>query len=107
MKEKDVDEEKKLQIRQRYQKHVTYLMNRRKELGITQQDIADACCVTKNYISAVERGINICSAEILLAYEDKLGLHTQTKSSEITEFENLTDDEKKKLLEVAKIILKK
>ena len=41
---------------------------------VTQKEMADACGLSKNYISAMERGINKCSAQTLIAYANKLNM---------------------------------
>lgn len=41
---------------------------------VTQQEMATACGLSKNYISALERGINKCSAQTLIAYAAKLDM---------------------------------
>ena len=50
------------------------LQEYRKAKGITQAEMAKACGLSKNYISAVERGINNCSAKTLIAYAVKLDM---------------------------------
>lgn len=35
---------------------------------VTQQEMADFCKLSKNYISALERGVNKCSVKTLLHY---------------------------------------
>lgn len=50
------------------------LQEHRKAKGITQAEMAKACGLSKNYISAVERGINNCSAKTLITYATKLGI---------------------------------
>ena len=50
------------------------LQEHRKAKGITQAEMAKACGLSKNYISAVERGINNCSAKTLIAYATKLDI---------------------------------
>lgn len=39
---------------------------------VTQQEIAEACGLSKNYISAIERGVNKVNAETLIAYAQRL-----------------------------------
>ena len=41
---------------------------------ITQAEMAAACGLSKNYISALERGINKCSAQTLITYASKLDM---------------------------------
>ena len=42
--------------------------------GVTQREMADACGLTKNYISALERGLNKCNAHTLIVYAEQLGI---------------------------------
>lgn len=44
----------------------------RKREQITQQEMAEACGLTKNHISALERGCNTCNAQTLIEYAKKL-----------------------------------
>ena len=41
---------------------------------ITQAEMALACHLSKNYISAIERGVNKCTAQTLIAYAEKLDM---------------------------------
>ena len=50
------------------------LQEHRKAKGITQAEMAKVCGLSKNYISAMERGINNCSAKTLIAYAIKLDM---------------------------------
>ena len=44
----------------------------REDAHVTQKEMADACSLSKNYISALERGVNKCSVLTLLGYCEKL-----------------------------------
>lgn len=46
----------------------------RKNKGVTQEEMAKHCHVTKNHISALERGIYTCSAPTLIGYTEKLDI---------------------------------
>ena len=46
----------------------------RRSCKVTQQEMAAACGLSKNYISAMERGINKCSAQTLITYANKLNM---------------------------------
>nr|WP_296009277.1 helix-turn-helix transcriptional regulator [uncultured Blautia sp.] len=50
------------------------LQNFRKEAHIQQQEMADYCGLSKNYLSAMERGINKCNAHVLISYARKLNV---------------------------------
>lgn len=46
----------------------------RKKGNITQEEMAKYCQVSKNHISALERGIYTCNAFILITYAQKLNI---------------------------------
>ena len=46
----------------------------RESKKITQAEMAQACHLSKNYISAIERGVNKCTAQTLIAYAEKLDM---------------------------------
>ena len=46
----------------------------REQAHLTQKDIADACGLSKNYISAIERGIHKCNAKTFIAYGKMCGI---------------------------------
>ena len=46
----------------------------RQSRKITQQEMAKYCHVSKNHLSALERGVYTCSVPILLAYAEKLNI---------------------------------
>lgn len=50
------------------------LQDLREQHGVTQQEIADCCGLSKNHISAVERGLNGGSIKLLIAYRMLLDL---------------------------------
>ena len=50
------------------------LQRYREGARITQQEIADAAGLTKNYISAVERGVHKCNAQTFIIYAQKCGV---------------------------------
>lgn len=56
----------------------------RKAKNQTQKDVADACGLTKNYISALERGCSKCTVKTLMGYCKCL----QMTPSEILGFED-------------------
>ena len=41
---------------------------------VTQQEIADATGLTKNYISSIERGVHKCNAQTFIVYAKKCGV---------------------------------
>ena len=50
------------------------LQRYRESAKITQQEIADATGLTKNYISSIERGVHKCNAQTFIAYAKKCGV---------------------------------
>ena len=48
------------------------LQSYREGAKVTQQDIADATGLTKNYISSIERGVHKCNAQTFIAYAKKV-----------------------------------
>lgn len=49
------------------------LQRARKKHGVHQSELCDACGLTKNHISAVERGVSKASIKMLIGYCEKLG----------------------------------
>ena len=78
--------------------------------------MADYCGLSKNYLSAMERGINKCNAHVLISYAKKLnvsldvltGLSSTGKEAIIPELktvlENMSHENQKKLLEILNIL---
>lgn len=50
------------------------LKNARESRGVTQAEMCDYVGLSKNHISAIERGVSKASVEMLLGYCKKLGL---------------------------------
>ena len=50
------------------------LQSYREGAKVTQQEIADATGLTKNYISSIERGVHKCNAQTFIAYAKKCGV---------------------------------
>lgn len=46
----------------------------RESAKVTQQEMADECGLSKNYISALERGVNKCNVQTLIGYCRKLNV---------------------------------
>lgn len=95
------------------------LQDFRKEAHIQQQEMADYCGLSKNYLSAMERGINKCNAHVLISYAKKLNVSldilTGLQSSLKTEtdtilpelkaiIEKMSYENQKKLLEILNIL---
>ena len=87
----------------------------RQSRKVTQQEMADACGLSKNYISAMERGINKCSAQTLIAYARKLNMSLdelvgKEKSVILPELRALLEQTdmqtQKKILDMIRLMLK-
>lgn len=50
------------------------LQRYRESHKVTQAEMAKACGLSKNYISAMERGIHACSAKTLIEYAKTLNI---------------------------------
>ena len=51
------------------------MLQRYREVAkVTQQEIADATGLTKNYISSIERGVHKCNAQTFIIYAKKCGV---------------------------------
>ena len=50
------------------------LQSYREGAKVTQQEIADATGLTKNYISNIERGVHKCNAQTFIVYAKKCGV---------------------------------
>lgn len=87
----------------------------RQEKNVTQEEMAKACGVSKNYLSVIERGLNTCSSHMLITYAETLhisldaltGIDENTKGI-LPELGNalrqLSPQDQKKVLDVIKII---
>ena len=85
----------------------------RESRKVTQAEMALACELSKNYISAMERGVNKCSAKTLIAYAGKLGMSIDeivgTDNIKIIpvlrqKLEELSDEDQEKILKVIRIL---
>lgn len=50
------------------------LQSYRESAKVTQQEIADATGLTKNYISSIERGVHKCNAQTFIIYAKECGV---------------------------------
>ena len=78
--------------------------------------MAAACGLSKNYISAMERGINKCSAQTLITYANKLNMSLDElvgnrKSAVLPELrmllESTDENTQRKIIEVIRQMTKK
>ncbi len=87
--------------------------------GVTQQEMADACGLSRNYLSAMERGVNKCNANTLITYARVLNMsideivwgekgRTHKGDSIIPDLKralkDMPEDEQKKVLRIIEII---
>ena len=88
----------------------------RRSCKVTQQEMAAACGLSKNYISAMERGINKCSAQTLITYANKLNMSldelvVNRKSAVLPELrmllESTDENTQRKIIEVIRQMTKK
>ena len=88
----------------------------RRSCKVTQQEMAAACGLSKNYISAMERGINKCSAQTLITYANKLNMSLDElvgnrKSAVLPELrmllESTDENTQRKIIEVIRQMTKK
>ena len=90
------------------------LLQQARELaGKTQADIESSTGMSKNHVSAIERGLSKGSIELLLGYSDCTGLSpndilqisdSAVRSDLMVELSKLSDDEQKKILAIIKIL---
>ena len=67
--------------------------------NVTQAEMADFCGLSKNHISAIERGLYSCTLKILMKYAMKLNLSLDTLAGlEVNEFTKEFTEEKPKIL---------
>lgn len=52
------------------------LQSARKALGITQEELAESLCVGRNHITRMERGIRVCSIDLLVEISALLSVTT-------------------------------
>jgi len=79
-----VNRQKPSPIEEKYAKMIRNMKKIREEKGVTQQEIANDCGLSKNYVSSLERGVNRCSAETLIGYAECLGVPVSSLVGEMT-----------------------
>lgn len=90
------------------------LQHHRELAKVTQQEMAEACGLSKNHISALERGMNKCSVQTLLGYCEKLN-KTPNEILDIKSFgiipelqvllSSMDEEQQKKILNMIKAIM--
>lgn len=96
-----------LQFRQRLQRY-------RESAKVTQQEIADATGLTKNYISSIERGVHKCNAQTFITYAKKCdvsldemaGLVPKSKLNRklIKKISEMSEDEQERALKILELM---
>lgn len=76
------------------------LQEAREAAGVRQADMCEPCGLTKNHISAVERGISMASVKMLLGYCRKLSMSPDEVLQVKKEEEKIDPDLKKMLIEM-------
>ena len=88
----------------------------RKERGITQADMAKACGLSPNYVSALERGVYQPNAETLIRWAKACGISIDSLAGNMpsdkiipelrTILESLPPDIQRKIYEMIRIAMK-
>lgn len=83
---------------------------------VTQAEMAKACNLSKNYISVIERGVNKCTAQTLIAYAETLDMSLdeltgrEKTGSIIPELQRnlaaMEPEQQKKILQIINLITK-
>lgn len=85
----------------------------RRNARVSQEEMSAYCGLSRNYISAVERGLYKCNVYILIDYAKKLGISldilTGLDNYEILpelqhELQNTKPENQRKMLEILKIL---
>ena len=102
-------------VSQEYRNMVKKMKQERESRGITQQEVAHKCNLTKNYISSLERGLNKCSAETLILYAKAINVPVSVLVGDMADQEidpelqsfiaSLDSKTQKKILNVIKAML--
>ena len=81
---------------------------------VTQQDIADATGLTKNYISSIERGVHKCNAATFIAYAKKCGASldemagliptTKLNRKLLQKLSDMSEDEQNRALKILELM---
>ena len=90
------------------------LQSYREGAKVTQQDIADATGLTKNYISSIERGVHKCNAQTFIAYAKKCGVSldemaglvpkSKLNRNLIKKISEMSEDEQERALKILELM---
>ena len=92
------------------------LQKYRENAKVTQKQMADACGCSKNYLSAVERGINKVNVSVLTGYARTLGMSLdelagfETKGEILPELRTalyeMDEDQQRKVLQMIELMMR-
>ena len=71
-----------------YKKLGTRVRKKRKQLGISQEQLSEACCLSSAYIGIIERGNRKLSVETLIKIANALNVNTDYLLGDSTNFDN-------------------
>lgn len=90
------------------------LQRYRESAKVTQQEIADATGLTKNYISSIERGVHKCNAQAFIVYAKKCGVSLDEMAGLIPKsklnrkllqkLSDMTEDEQERALKILELM---
>ena len=90
------------------------LQRYRESAKVTQQEIADATGLTKNYISSIERGVHKCNAQTFIIYAKKCGVSldemaglvpkSKLNRNLIKKISEMSEDEQERALKILELM---
>lgn len=90
------------------------LQRYRESAKVTQQEIADATGLTKNYISSIERGVHKCNAQTFIVYAKKCGMSldemaglvpkSKLNRNLIKKISEMSEDEQERALKILELM---
>lgn len=90
------------------------LQSYREQAKVTQQEIADATGLTKNYISSIERGVHKCNAQTFIIYAKKCGVSldemaglipkSKLNRNLIKKISEMSEDEQERALKILELM---
>lgn len=90
------------------------LQHYRESAKVTQQEIADATGLTKNYISSIERGVHKCNAQTFIIYAKKCGVSldemaglvpkSKLNRNLIKKISEMSEDEQERALKILELM---
>lgn len=90
------------------------LQSYREQAKVTQQEIADAAGLSKNYISSIERGVHKCNAQTFIVYAKKCGVSLDEMAgliqkpklnrNLIKKISDMSEDEQERVLKILELM---